>query len=108
MDGGLARGLGLSGRVLTHNDLISRAHPDDLAIQQDREGRPVRPRDLAEGGVDPAGQPLHRPDQPRQHVRAGRQAGKPVQLALKVADHVLPYDCDPSYGIDFNNRVRAE
>jgi hypothetical protein len=27
---------------------------------------------------------------------------------VKDDDHVLPYDCDPSYGIDINNRVLAE
>lgn len=27
---------------------------------------------------------------------------------VKDDDHVLPYDCDPSYGIDINNRVRTE
>jgi hypothetical protein len=27
---------------------------------------------------------------------------------LKDDDHVLPYDCDPSYGVDINNRVMPE
>jgi hypothetical protein len=37
-------------------------------------------------------------------------AGRAARLLplVKDDDHVLPYDCDPSYGVDINNRVLAE
>ena len=32
----------------------------------------------------------------------------PLLPLLKDEDHVLPYDCDPSYGIDINGRELSE